>query len=146
MSVSARLSPAPIWRRIAASLYDLLLLLALYWLAGAIMITTKKLITNTIEVDEGFNPFMFFALLSISFSFYAYFWTKSGQTLGMQAWKIKMIMQNNTKVDLKSATVRFFTMLLSFLLFGLPFLWLLFSRNKQTLHDTLSQTCTIKCI
>jgi len=71
-------APASLIRRLAAFLYDSLLLIALFML----------LRLNNGEAIE--HLAYKFALLPIAWFFFAWFWSKSGQTLGMQAWRIKM--------------------------------------------------------
>jgi len=47
-----------------------------------------------------------FALLPIAWFFFAWFWSKSGQTLGMQAWRIKMTNKEGELVTFAKALAR----------------------------------------
>lgn len=70
----------------------------------------------------------------------AYFvrcWVKSGQTLAMQAWHIKVVNQENKTLTLNQALARYMLATLSLLLCGLGFLWAFFDHGQLFLHDRL---------
>ena len=72
--------------------------------------------------------------------FFCSFWLKSGQTLGMQAWRIKLASFSGARATPRQAVVRCFGALLSFACFGLGYLWCLVDRNGRYWHDYLSGT------
>jgi uncharacterized RDD family membrane protein YckC len=122
-------------RRLAAVLYDLLLLIAVLFVATALLLPLNK--------GEAFTGQQFFYplyLLIISFLFYAWFWTHGGQTLGLRAWKIKVLTFDLKPVSWKQALLRFVTAILSWGLFGLGFFWILVDKNHRSWHDNLSKT------
>lgn len=70
----------------------------------------------------------------------AYFilcWLKSGQTLAMQAWKIRVLDQHNQMLSLKLAVLRYILVNMSLLLCGIGFLWAIVDRERLFLHDRL---------
>ena len=81
--------PAKLWKQFAAMVYDSLLIVAILFGATAILLPFNqgKAITG---------PLFHFYLVLMVFVFYAGFWKKSGQTLGMQVWKIKIITDYGT--------------------------------------------------
>lgn len=122
-------------RRLAAILYDLLLLIAVLFVATALLLPLNK--------GEAFTAQQFFYplyLLIISFLFYAWFWTHGGQTLGLRAWKIKVLTFDLKPVSWKQAFFRFVAAILSWGLFGLGFFWILIDKNHRSWHDNLSKT------
>lgn len=122
-------------RRLAAILYDLLLLIAVLFVATALLLPLNK--------GEAFTAQQFFYplyLLVISFLFYAWFWTHGGQTLGLRAWKIKALTFDLKPVSWKQALLRFTAAILSWGLFGLGFFWILIDKNHRSWHDNLSKT------
>jgi uncharacterized RDD family membrane protein YckC len=122
-------------RRLAAILYDLLLLIALLFVATALLLP--------LNAGEAFTAQQFFYplyLLIISFLFYAWFWTHGGQTLGLRAWKIKVLTLDMKPVSWKQALFRFAAAILSWGLFGLGFFWILIDKNHRSWHDYLSKT------
>ncbi|MBD3670632.1 MAG: RDD family protein [Gammaproteobacteria bacterium] len=103
---------AGLLRRLATFLYDGLLILALVLIATALTLPFH----NVNKGDAG-NILMSIYLITVVFLFFGWFWTHGGQTLGMRAWRIKLIANNGSEVSWDQALVRF--------LIGLP-AWLLF--------------------
>ena len=124
--------PASLFKQLAAMLYDSLLIFAVLFFAGAI-----ALIFNQGEAIES-NPIFSLYLLFTLFSFYAWFWHKSGQTLGMRVWKIRIISEDGSNPGWGTSYLRLCCALLSILCFGLGYLWRLF--KPYTWHDRLSRT------
>ena len=71
--------------------------------------------------------------------FYSYFWlSNNGQTLGMQAWKIKLISEE--KLSLRICLLRCAFSTFSFLFFGLGYLYILLNKEKKSLSDVVTNT------
>ena len=122
-------------RRLAAILYDLLLLIAVLCVATALLLP--------LNAGEAFTARQFFFplyLLLVSFFFYAWFWTHGGQTLGLRAWKIKVLTLDRKPISWKQALLRFMVAIPSWGFCGLGFLWILFDKNQRSWHDHLSKT------
>ena len=130
--------PAVLWRRLAALLYDSLLLLALWFLATAMLLP----LTHG-EAIAG-NPLLSTYLLFISFFFYGWFWTHGGQTLGMRSWRLQLRNLRPGPVTWLQVLLRFMTALPAALLFGLGYLWMLVDKRKLTWHDRYSETCIVQ--
>ena len=77
--------PAKLWKQFAAMFYDSLLIVAILFVATAVALIFNQ--GEAIETSSYFNLY----LVLVIFAFYAWFWSKSGQTLGMKVWKIKVI-------------------------------------------------------
>ncbi|MBT2969339.1 MAG: transporter [gamma proteobacterium symbiont of Ctena orbiculata] len=129
-------APVPgILRRLAAIFYDGLLLLALLFVATAV-------ITLPLGRPSGASLpiFQFFIFEIIPLLFFTGFWTRGGQTLGMRAWRLKLIRFDGGDVSWGDALKRHLAALLSLLVFGLGFIWILVDPEKLAWHDRLSQT------
>ncbi len=72
--------------------------------------------------------------------FHLWFWTHGGQTLGMRAWRLRLVSDDGDKVTLRQALVRYAVAILSWLVLGLGFLWILFDGKKRAWHDIASRT------
>lgn len=72
--------------------------------------------------------------------FFAGFWLKGGQTLGMQAWRIKLAPLPGKELSLARAVARCAAALLSLACLGMGYLWCLVDRRQRTWHDYLSGT------
>jgi len=129
--------PAGFFRRMVALFYDLILIIALC--VGLTLLTTYAL--NT-EVE---SPLMYLVFLALGVGFYCYFWKKNtGQTLGMQVWKVRLAQENKSDISLIRMIYRCFLGLIFTLLFGMNYLPMLFRKDKKTLNDLLSKTFLMK--
>jgi uncharacterized RDD family membrane protein YckC len=132
-----RVNPSPGFLvRLAALLYDLLLLIAIFFVATAILLPLNS--------GEAATPsqliYYRIYLVCISFAFYGWFWTHGGQTLGLKAWKIKVLTLDEKPISWKQAAYRFLAAAFSWGIFGMGFVWILFDKNKLSWHDRLSKT------
>lgn len=123
-------------RRLAAMLYDALLVAALFFLATIPFIAVR----GGEPVEVGDNAAYRVTLIIVVYVFFVGFWTRSGRTLGMQSWGLQLETANGEKPALATATVRFVAALLSLLPAGLGFLWQLWDKDKLTWHDRISGT------
>jgi len=123
-------------RRIAAMLYDALLVLALLFMATLPFIALRG--GEPVEADENFLYQGVLAL--VIYVFFVGFWTRSGRTLGMQSWRLQLESMDGQPPTLAVSTLRFFAAILSWLPLGLGFLWQLWDKDKLTWHDRISKT------
>ena len=126
--------PGPL-RQLMVIIYDVLLLASALLLAAVIPVAL-----NQGEAIEPGNPFFLLYLLMVSLFFYGWFWTHGGQTLGMRAWKVYLVGQSQVQVTWKQASIRFGVAIISWLSFGLGFIWQWLSSEKLSWHDLLSGT------
>lgn len=122
-----------LWRRLAAAVYDSIILLALYFVA-----TLVAVLINEGEAVE--SPIFFWTLLLITWAFFVKFWCSPGQTLGMQVWKVKVVNEQGGALTAKQASARMIFACLSWGVGGLGFIWSLFDKEGLTWHDKLSQS------
>ena len=129
---------AGFFRRFFALIYDALIVAAILILASAIALGIASIFYSSEAITEGHvldeNPYVFSWLLFSWFYYYFYCWTKTGQTLAMKAWRLKLVSESPDDLQLWQALVRFFAGLcgLSIITTLLP--------NKWALHDALSKT------
>jgi uncharacterized RDD family membrane protein YckC len=129
---------AGFWRRMAAISYDVLLLIAVCFLATAIALP----LNNGEAFHAGQYAYPAY-LIVIGFAFFGWFWTHGGQTPGMKAWKLKLISTNqlNTStISWKLAAKRFIAALLSWVVLGMGFIVILFGKQNLAWHDRLSNS------
>ncbi len=126
---------ASLARRLAAIVYDSLLILALLFLATLPFVGTR----SGEPVDPGYLPYQM-TLIGVTWLFLAGFWSTSGRTLGMQAWRLSVEDRSGKSPSLAVATLRFAAAILSWLPFGLGFLWQLWDKDGLTWHDRISGT------
>jgi len=126
-------------RRFGAILYDFFLLLTVLFITSFLIVIP----TGIKPEDPYFFLFQAYIFL-IAYLFFAWFWTRDGQTLGMRTWKIKLVMENGAAVTWGSALLRFAIAIISWLVFGLGFLWSLWDKQHRTWHDIASKTRLIR--
>ncbi len=132
-------APAGLLRRLAALFYDSLLLLAIWFLAMAMLLP----FTGG-EAIPANNPLVSTYLLFISFFFYGWFWRHGGQTLGMRAWRLQLHNLRPGPVTWLQVLLRFMVALPAGLLLGLGYLWMLIDKQRLTWHDRYSETCIVQ--
>ncbi len=123
-------------RRLAAILYDTLLVVALLFLATLPFIAVR----GGEPVEIGDNAIYRVVLVVVVYAFFVGFWTRSGRTLGMQSWGLQLETLDGEKPTFATASVRFVAALLSWAPLGLGFLWQLWDRDKLAWHDRISGT------
>ena len=127
--------PAGLGRRLAAIVYDSLLLFAVLYLA-----TLPALLINRGEPVSSGNVLYQLYLLLVAFLFYGWFWTHGGQTLGMRAWRIRVEATNGQAISWRQALVRFACAGVSWACLGVGFLWIVVDRRRRAWHDRLSRS------
>ena len=102
--MSAEFPRAGFWRRFASLIYDTLVVIAfamlttvLYLLAIQALISLDILTIGDAEDVSAYiqnSPLLYgirsALLVLVSVAFFSYFWAKSGQTIGMRAWRLKV--------------------------------------------------------
>ncbi|MCB0211915.1 MAG: RDD family protein, partial [Anaerolineae bacterium] len=81
--------------------------------------------------------------LIISATYFAGFWTATGQTPGKMATGIKVIKTDGSPVPFGSALVRWLGYLLGAIPLGLGFLWIAFDSKRQGWHDKMAGTYVV---
>ncbi len=124
-------------------LYDMLILWAL-WIAIGFVHALLLGIESTNDAHM-LQWTLFPALVLGTFAFYSWFWTHGGQTLGMRAWRLKVLHNrlDGTPPNIVQCLSRCLSALLSISTFGLGYFWVLIDPNKDTWHDRLSGTRTL---
>jgi uncharacterized RDD family membrane protein YckC len=129
-------------RRLAAIFYDLILLFGLLMVAvAAVIIPYKHLVGMPFPSEEPFHRLgLQLYLITVGGLFFAYFWVRSGQTLGMRAWRLQLVRPDGSLPRPRDAVVRLAWAALCLLPAGAGLLWMLFDRDRLTCYDRLSGT------
>ena len=141
---------AGFWRRFASLVYDTLAIIAfsmltvvlyLFAIQGLISIDIVALgnaedVSALIQNSLLLSSIRSVLLLIVALTFFGYFWTKSGQTIGMRAWRLKVQTKEGQLISWSQSLIRSVTALL-----GLGNLLVLIDfKNKKALQDYLSKT------
>ena len=127
-------SPARFRYRVAAILYDCLILVAIW------VFTIVTLVTVT--GDAVLGPWIQSLLFLECYCFFSFFWIYRNQTLGMLAWRLKI--QSATHISHRQVLLRFIGGLVSLVPFcGIGLLWAL-GHRRQTWSDIFSGTTIVR--
>ena len=114
---------AALWRRLAAMVYDSIVIIAIWMVVGFIVLSAfgidqAQIVENDhVVMDPYYRITLFSSMLLSAYLFFAWFWTHSGQTLGMQAWKIRVQNSDASAISYKQSLIRCITAPFSFVLF-----------------------------
>lgn len=126
---------AGLGKRLLSLFYEALLLAALA-LAGSF-----PLLFVTDVLDPALRrPLHQLYLVLLSGSYFVWQWTGAGQTLAMKTWRLRLVNGDGGPPTLRQAVCRFLAALAGLALLGGGFLWALFDREGQFLHDRLAGT------
>lgn len=138
MSATTRKITVGLARRLAAATYDLLLLLALWMLVTALFLPF-----NDGDAPAAGSPLFQlhrFVLLATAAAFYCGFWKFGGQTLGMRAWRFRVLRDDGEALKWRDCGVRLLASIAAVLPLGAGIWWALFDSRNRGWHDALSQT------
>jgi len=122
-----------------AMLYDLLLVVAVIGAVAALALLIQVRVLGS--ASHALHPLFTRGLVVCSlYAFFMLFWLRSGQTLGMQAWRIKLVGFDGHRPRLGQALLRCLGATLSATCLGLGYLWCLVDRRRRYWHDYLSGT------
>ena len=135
---------APLWRRFAALVYDGFILLALSLAYGALVTAIAVFMgAQSQEYQPMFRHWLFGLGWVICLQgFYFGFWRRSGQTLGMRTWRIRLSDRANATVLAGRAQCLARVLLTPplVLLGGAGYWYRFFNRRGDCLQDKLSRT------
>ena len=135
---------AGVIRRIAAMLYDTMLMFGVLFSATLIpsLVLTQdavKAVKNE-EVVHELHPLMTglpfqLYLLTLWVIFFCWFWHKNGQTLGMQAWRLKIEDINGSNISILQCLMRLLGASISVLCLGAGYWWIWIDKEGRSWHD-----------
>ena len=123
-------------RRLAAIFYDTLLLAAVL----LIVMGLHHQLSGGGEASTAPDLIRSILMVLVSFGFFTWFWMHGGQTLGMRAWRIRLQNRSGGPITPWQALLRYLVAIVSWLAFGLGFLWSLVDKEKLTWHDRFSMS------
>ena len=125
---------APLRFRLAAILYDSLVILAIW------VFTIVTLVTLIGDAVRG--AWVQTLLFIEMYAFLAFFWCLRGQTLGMLAWRLRI--RTDGRFTPTQALARFVGGMASFATAGLGFFWMWIDRDGMTWSDRMSGSVVVR--
>lgn len=131
--------PASFGIRIAIMIYESLLVIAVIFVASFLILP----VVGNLAAPWQKHLFQGF-LLIVLFAYFAAFWLRSGQTLAMKTWRVRLVRADGQPLTVKLAFFRFVLALLGLAAAGLGLAWAWVDRDRQFLHDRLLGTRLIR--
>ena len=135
---------AGFFRRICSLLYDTLIITGIIFSSTLLLVWLNK---GPIMPGSILSFFQFLVILLTGPIFYCYFWVRNkGQSIGMQAWKIRLVNLDEEGVSLKQSFLRCIFSTADFVVIGLGYISILFDQNNRSTSDKLSSTKIVKIV
>ena len=119
------------FRLLSSLFYDALLVLALLFVATFIFLTIFGSAT-----EPPYRYYLQVYLWGVAGLYFVWCWSH-GQTLAMQAWRIRLVDRAGRPVSAALAIQRYLLASLGLLAAGVGFFWALADRDHRFLHDRL---------
>ncbi|WMP17042.1 RDD family protein [Thiothrix lacustris] len=132
--------PATLLRRVGAIIYDTVL-------AGFSVVIIAAIPSYAFTALTGVKVpaiIMILVYAAMTYGFFGWFWTHGGQTLGMRAWKVRVVTETGQAINWQQARSRFLWAILSWTALCIGFLVSLFDPERLTWHDRFSQTRLVR--
>ncbi|MEQ9464729.1 MAG: RDD family protein [Haliea sp.] len=142
MPDTPELPPPSLLRRLAAMVYDTLLVIPFIGVTIAAATALEMWLQGAGSTEyHQMHPQLVQALsLACVTVFFTAFWRKGGQTLGMQAWRVKLVDSNGDIPGVGRCVLRCLAALVSLAPAGLGYWWCLVDKRGRYWHDHLSGT------
>ena len=101
-AASGRRRPPPLWRRLACMMYEGVILFGVVMVSGYLYssLTQQR---HALQGTTGLQVFMF-VILGI---YFVGFWSRSGQTLPMKTWHLRLVRRDGAPVPQWQALLRY---------------------------------------
>lgn len=134
--------PTHLGWRLLAIVYDLVPLAGIVFAMAAL----NLLLRGGSPVQPG-SPGAWVELATMLLAAFFYLglsWRRGGQTLGMRAWRLRLVTTEGGVPSWRALTVRYAVAFASWGACGLGFLWSLFDGERRTWHDIASRTAIVR--
>lgn len=122
----------------ACLIYEALTIVALCFVSALVFIWLVG------DATQGVKRYLFQLFLWLIVGlYYIWCWLKTGQTLAMQAWHLKLVRHDGQPCSLALAISRYILATLSLMTFGLGFLWAIVDRDALFLHDRVLKVTSV---
>ena len=120
-------------------LYDAVILLGLLIVASAVALPFGNIDKVALH-DFWFTLW----LLAACFAYLGGCWRYRGMTLGMRAWRVRLVSYDGQNISWPGCLLRFLVGLVSLGALGLGILWVLVDTKNRGWHDLAAHTLLIK--
>lgn len=126
-------------RRIAIMVYDMVIVFGLLIIAAALVSPLDQGNQQALR-----DPVFSLYLILVWFLYLGFCWSRGGMTIGMRAWRVKIVTGAGDNPDWRTSGIRFITSMLSAVLLGAGFIAAWFDQHHRCWHDRASKTALIR--
>jgi uncharacterized RDD family membrane protein YckC len=126
--------------RIAALVYESVLLVPVLFLSALLFLNVAGDASHSVWKRALFQLW----LLLVLGVYFGYCWSRTGQTLAMKTWRLRIQRGDGALLSPRQAAFRFVTACWTLLPLGFGLVWALWDRDRQFLHDRLSGTRIVR--
>lgn len=131
--------PAGLLVRVAAAVYETALLVPILFLAALLFLAVAG------DASSDFRrPLLQLWLLLVLGGYFGYCWVRTGQTLALKAWRLRVEHADGRLPNVREAALRFVLACWGLAFAGAGFLWALVDREGRFLHDRLLGTRIVR--
>lgn len=132
--------PPGVARRVLSGLYDLMLLAGVVVMAAALVTLPYQGLLNG-DLTQGLARRLFQGyLIGVGAWYFLYFWSGGRQSLGMRAWRLRLVRDDGQPLTWGDAGRRLVLTLACMAPAGLGLWWAWFDRDRLGWQDRLSRT------
>lgn len=132
---------AGFWIRVAAFAIDFIALILISIVAAIVFIVVERALSINLDIEVASS----FAGFLINAGYYIFMTYTYGATIGKKIFGLRVETVSGEKLDIGTVIVREVAgKFLASMLLGLGYLWVLFDKKKQGLHDKLGSTVVVK--
>lgn len=136
-------TPAPLRLRIAAAIYDLFPLLGLWMLTTGAALLAVHGAVDVAHPPLAYRSALRLALLVVTAAYFVISWARGGQTIGMRAWRLRVVGADGKSLPWPRALLRFAVALVALLALGIGFAWCLLDRERRGWHDLAAHSLMV---
>ena len=134
----SRLRLAPLGMRLLSLAYEGVLLFGILFVASYLFLGLAR------DAQSGLPRLLLQVyVLAVCGAYFVFCWTRSGQTLPMKTWRIRLVTEQGKPLAIGRAFRRYL-LAVPGVLSGIGVLWALVDRDGQFLHDRLAKTRIVR--
>jgi uncharacterized RDD family membrane protein YckC len=137
-------TPASLGLRIAAGIYDLFPLVALWMLTAAAALLAVGGEVDLAHPSLGWRIGLRGGLFAVTAAYFVISWARGGQTIGMRAWRLRIVGEDGRALGWPRALLRFAVACISLVVLGIGFAWCLIDRRKRAWHDIAARSVLVR--
>jgi uncharacterized RDD family membrane protein YckC len=138
LPIGSALQLASVRLRLVSLVYEGMLLFAVLFVASYLFLSIAR------DAQSGLPRAVFqIYLLSVCGAYFVFCWSRTGQTLPMKTWRMRIVTEQGGGLSVGRAFKRYL-LAIPGILSGISLLWAPFDRERQFLHDRLAGTRIVR--